>query len=138
MQHAIEVKALGLLGEVGVVGEGEADIGEDLVVIGPCWVGEVDGRFLGVEFGQEETAQVDSAGSRDSLQRADLRSAGEIISLWNSIVYISAEDSGGGKDDVCIKLEGRDLQFGSTYPFLLDCWTGCTDNELLCSRGEIR
>lgn len=67
LQHAIEVKALGLLGEVGVIGEGEADIGEDLVVIGPCWVGEVNGRFLRMEFGQEETAQVDGAGSRDGL-----------------------------------------------------------------------
>jgi hypothetical protein len=72
--HAVEVEALGLGGEVGVVGEGEADIGEDLVVIGPGWVGEVDGGLglCGVELGEEEAAQVDGAGSRDGLEGADL------------------------------------------------------------------
>jgi hypothetical protein len=55
LEHAIEVKTLGFLGEVGVVGEVEADVCEDLVVIGPCWVGEVDGGLLRVEFGQEKT-----------------------------------------------------------------------------------
>jgi hypothetical protein len=72
--HAVEVEALGLGGEVGVVGEGETDICEDLVVIGPGWVGEVDGGLglCGVELGEEEAAQVDGAGSRDGLKGADL------------------------------------------------------------------
>jgi hypothetical protein len=73
-RHAVEVEALGLGGEVGVVGEGEADICEDLVVIGPGWVGEVDGGLglCWVELGEEKAAQMDSAGSRDGLEGADL------------------------------------------------------------------
>ena len=54
--HAIEVEAFRLRGEVGVVGEAEADVCEDLVVVGPCWAGEVDCGLCGVEFGEEEAA----------------------------------------------------------------------------------
>lgn len=63
MEHAVEVEAFCLLVEVGVGGDFEADVGEDLVVVGPCWIGEVDGGFVGVEFGEEEAAQMDGAGS---------------------------------------------------------------------------
>jgi hypothetical protein len=71
-EHAREVEALGLGVEVGVVGEGEVDIGEDLVVVGPGWVGEVDGglRVGGVEFGEEESAQVHGTGAGDGLEGA--------------------------------------------------------------------
>lgn len=41
-EHAVEVEAFGFGGKVGVVGESEADIGEDLVVVGPGGAGEVD------------------------------------------------------------------------------------------------
>jgi hypothetical protein len=44
--HAIEVKTLGVLAEVWVVLNGEVDIGEDLVVVCPCWRAEVDGLGL--------------------------------------------------------------------------------------------
>lgn len=54
MEHAIEVETLGVLVEVGVGSELEADVREDLVVIGPGWVREVDGGLLWVEFGEEE------------------------------------------------------------------------------------
>lgn len=54
-EHAIEVETFGLGGEVGVLGEGETDIGENLLVVGPRGVGEVDCWFLGVEFCEEET-----------------------------------------------------------------------------------
>ena len=63
--HAIKVEALGLGGEVWVRGNGETNVGEDLVVIGPGRVGQVDGR-LGlrrVEFGEEKTAQVNGASA---------------------------------------------------------------------------
>lgn len=53
LEHAIEVKTLGFLGEVGVVGELKADVCEDLVVIGPGWVREVNGGLLRVKFGKE-------------------------------------------------------------------------------------
>jgi len=45
-----------LRGEVGVVGEGEADICEDLVVVCPGGTGEVKRGLgaLGVESGEEE------------------------------------------------------------------------------------
>ena len=41
--HAGEVEAFGGSGEVGVGFYGEMDVAEDLVVVGPCWGGEVDG-----------------------------------------------------------------------------------------------
>lgn len=73
--HAFEVEAFGLGGEVGVGFYGEVDVGEDLVVVGPCWGGEVDGLIIGTleEFGEEEGAEVDGAGARDGLKAGDLR-----------------------------------------------------------------
>ncbi len=41
--HAVEVEALCFGGEIGVGLYGQLDIGENLVVIGPCWGREVDG-----------------------------------------------------------------------------------------------
>jgi len=68
-EHAIEIEALGLRGEVRVIGNGKPGIGEDLIVVGPCRAGEVDmwswsGR---VESGEEEGAQVHCTGARDRL-----------------------------------------------------------------------
>ena len=64
-QHAIDVEALGVLGEVGVVCGLEADVREDLLVVGPGWAGEVDGgtRSGGVKLGEEEAAEMAGAGS---------------------------------------------------------------------------
>lgn len=61
-------------GEVGVGFYGEVDVGEDLVVVGPGWGGEVDGLVFGaeVEFGEEKTAEVDGAGAGDGLEGGDL------------------------------------------------------------------
>lgn len=58
LEHTGEIEAFGLFGEVGVGGQLEADVCEDLVVVGPCWVREVDGGFGGlrVEFREEEAA----------------------------------------------------------------------------------
>lgn len=50
--HAGEVKTLGLGGEVGVSFDGEVNVGEDLVVVRPCWRGEINGLVggAGVKF----------------------------------------------------------------------------------------
>ena len=40
--HAGEVEAFGGRGEVRVGFYGEVDVAEDLVVVGPCWGGEID------------------------------------------------------------------------------------------------
>ena len=45
-EHAVKVEALGLLAEVWVVLDWEVDVGEDLVVVCPCWRAEVDGLGL--------------------------------------------------------------------------------------------
>lgn len=79
LQHAVKVQALGLLVEVGVVGDLEADIGKDLVVIGPCWARQVDGGFLRMELGEECATEVDGAGARDGLEGANLMRASQ---LW--------------------------------------------------------
>ena len=67
--HAVEVEAFGLGGEVGVRFYRELDVGEDLVVVGPgrgrhvdCW------SWFGEEFGEEGSAEMDSAGARDGLE----------------------------------------------------------------------
>lgn len=62
-EHAVEVETFGFGGEVGVVGELEADVGEDLVVVGPGGAGEIDLGGYGVELGQEQCAQVQCASS---------------------------------------------------------------------------
>lgn len=61
--HTLEVQPLGLLGEIGVLLDREADIGKDLVVVGPGGVGQVDGAVALVELGEEEGAKVDGAGA---------------------------------------------------------------------------
>lgn len=72
--HAVVVEAFGLRGEVRVGFYGEVDVGEDLVVVGPGWGGEVDGLVVGaeVEFGEEEAAEVDGAGAGDGLEGGHL------------------------------------------------------------------
>lgn len=74
VQHAVEVEALRLGVEVGVGCEGEADIGEDLVVVGPGWVGEVDGGLgvRGVEFGKEKGTEMHSSCAGDGLESGHL------------------------------------------------------------------
>lgn len=51
--------------------DGNTDIGEDLVVIGPCWVGQIDGLVALVEFGEEESTQMAGTGARDGLDGGD-------------------------------------------------------------------
>lgn len=48
--HAGEVETFGGRGEVGVGFYGEVDVAEDLVVVGPCWGGEVDGLGIGTRI----------------------------------------------------------------------------------------
>lgn len=49
------------------------NIGEDLVVVGPCWRGQVDGRRgLWDEFAEEKTSQMNRTSTRYSLQRDGL------------------------------------------------------------------
>lgn len=67
-------------GEVGVGFYGEVHVREDLVVVGPCWGGEVDGLVGGahVEFGEEKGAEVNGAGAGDCLEAGDLRTVLEV------------------------------------------------------------
>lgn len=61
-------------GKVRVGFYGKVDIREDLIVVGPCWRREVDGLIGGtlVELGEEESAEMDSAGAGDCLEAGDL------------------------------------------------------------------
>lgn len=65
--HTLDVEALCLLVKVRVLCDGNANIGEDLVVVGPCWVGQENGLVALVEFGEEQSTQVDGTGARDGL-----------------------------------------------------------------------
>lgn len=66
--HASEIEALGRFGEVGISGDWEVDVGEDLVVICPCWVAEIDGGFARVEFRQKKSAEMDGSCAGDGLK----------------------------------------------------------------------
>lgn len=57
-------------GKVWVGLNGDVYVGEDLVVVGPCRVGEVDCLVLraGEEFGEEESSEMEGAGARDGLE----------------------------------------------------------------------
>lgn len=68
--HAREIQTLGGCGEVGVCGNGEINVGKDLVVVGPCWVTEVDARRPRVEFTEEEGTKVNSTCTGDGLYAA--------------------------------------------------------------------
>lgn len=64
--HPLKIQALGLLVEVGILLDWDADIGEDLVVVRPGRVAEVE-RAVGaihlVESGKEKGTQVDGTSS---------------------------------------------------------------------------
>lgn len=74
-EHAVKVEALGLLAEVWVVLDWEVHVGEDLVVVCPCWRAEVDGLGLGcgrvVEPLEEEATEVVGASTGDGLEGCD-------------------------------------------------------------------
>jgi hypothetical protein len=67
--EASEVKAASGRVIVRVLGNGEGDIVEDLLVVRPGWVREVDRLVLRtrVELGEEAGAGVESAGAGDGL-----------------------------------------------------------------------
>lgn len=56
--HSSKIQTLGVFREVGICGDGKLDIAEDLVVICPGWVAEVDGGGAWVKLGEEESSQV--------------------------------------------------------------------------------
>lgn len=59
--HAGEVEALRLGGEVRVGCDGEGDIGEDLVVVGPRRVADVGRRGTGEEAFEKESSEMDGS-----------------------------------------------------------------------------
>ena len=73
--QAVKVKTLGLFAEVWVVLDREVDVGEDLVVVCPCWRAEVDrlGFRCGgvVELLEEETTKVVGTSAGDGLEGGD-------------------------------------------------------------------
>ena len=67
--HAVEVEAFGLGGEVGVGFYREVDVGEDLVVVRPGRGGHVDcWSGFGEELGEEGSAEMDGACAGDGLE----------------------------------------------------------------------
>ena len=72
--HTFEIKTFGALREVGVVSHFETDVIDDLRMVGPGRGADVDGNGGGrggegggVEFREEETSQVNSAGAGNCL-----------------------------------------------------------------------
>lgn len=69
--QALKIEALGVLVEVGVCGNIETDVLEDLVVVDPGRVGDVDSPAASEELCKEESAQVHSTSARDGLKRGN-------------------------------------------------------------------
>ena len=65
--HASEIETLGRGRKIWVCCEGEVDVGEDLVVVRPCWVASVGGWPAWVEFGEEESTEMDCSCAGDGL-----------------------------------------------------------------------
>ena len=65
--HAGEIQAFGLFGEVRIGRNRKLNIGEDLIVVGPCWAAEVDGWRPGVEFLEEQSSQMHGSCARNGL-----------------------------------------------------------------------
>lgn len=68
--HASEIETFCLLGEVWVCSYWETDIGEDLVVVGPGGVAEVDCGVAWVEAFEEQSSEMDCSCSGDGLDGA--------------------------------------------------------------------
>lgn len=69
--HPCKIKTLCGFREVGVGCDGYRGIREDLIVVGPGWVAEIDGVIAGVEFGEEERTQMHCSCARDGLDGTD-------------------------------------------------------------------
>jgi hypothetical protein len=120
-EHAVDVEALGFGGEVRVGFNGEVDVCEDLVVVGPSWGGEVDGLVggAGVEFGEEYATQVDGAGAGDGLE---------------GYYTFFGDGGGGGADDEALRsgCEFREACYGEV--FVVEIWVGSEEGIRL---GEL-
>ena len=68
--HAREVETFRGLREVGVGGYRESDIGEDLVMVGPGRVAEVDCGVTRVDFREEESTEMNCSRAGDGLDGA--------------------------------------------------------------------
>lgn len=68
--HASKIEAFCFFREVWVSCDWEGDIGEDLVVVGPGGVAEVDGGVAWIEAFEEESSKMDSSCARNGLYRA--------------------------------------------------------------------
>lgn len=53
--HSSKIEAFCGFRKVGVGCDGNRDIGEDLVVVGPGWAAEVDLGLAGIELGEEKS-----------------------------------------------------------------------------------
>ena len=105
--HALEVEAFGFSGEVRVRLYGEVDVGKDLVVIRPCWRGEVDRLIVWtfIELGEKEATEMNGAGAGDGLETCNLKT-------------------------VNLGTTGKGVIFG-THALLFDCRTIGAEDELL-------
>lgn len=78
------------------------DIGEYLVVVGPCWIAEVDGGRAWVEFRDEQATEMDGACAGDCLYAAG--------ALFGESWGISAQDQ-----LCCARGEGLETGNGEVF-----------------------
>ena len=67
--QAFPIQTAGILSKVRVFCNRKTNVLEDLVMVGPGWFREVDGLVLrsGVEFCEEQGAEMDGTGAGDGL-----------------------------------------------------------------------
>lgn len=101
--HSSKIKTLCGVPEVRVGTDGNRHIGENLVVVGPGWVAEVDLGMAGVEFGEEESTQMHCSSTRDGLDGAcALLSNGWRISAQNQLCSGGCEGAEAGNGEVFV------------------------------------
>ena len=68
--HSSKIETFCGFREVRVGSNGNRDIGEDLIVIGPCWIAEIDLGLARIELCEEESTQVHCSCAGDGLDGA--------------------------------------------------------------------
>ena len=81
------------------------DVGEDLVVVGPCWIAEIDGGLARVEFRDEQATEMDGACAGDGLYAAGA---------------LFGQSWGGGAQDQLCGGGGEALETGDGEVFVVE------------------
>lgn len=129
--HTLEIQAIGLLGEVRVVGNAKANISKDLLVVSPGRVGHVDCPVALVELGEEEGAEMDGSGAGDGLHGSGpLLLEGRGVGAENQLSSLGGEVGNTGNRGIFV------VQFGVVSENFVSLLKNGELAMILYSRGK--